>query len=104
MPPNSASNAMFLTTLRTLLVQDFDLDDDGRPETLRLLYGAPGRWLENGAVLEFDRAPTAFGPVSLRAESRLGAGEVRLVLEGPPRRPRTWLLRVPLPAGWKAVR
>ena len=42
LPPNSASNAMFLLTLRGLLVQDWDLDDDGRPETLRLLYGAPG--------------------------------------------------------------
>ena len=31
LPPNSASNATVLTTLRYLLIQDWDLDDDGRP-------------------------------------------------------------------------
>ena len=103
LPPNSASNAMFLSTLRHLLVQDWDLDDDGRPETLRLLYGAPGRWLREGAILEVERAPTMFGPLSLRAESRLAAGEVRLDIDGPPRRPEKWLVRVPLPRGWKVV-
>ena len=103
LPPNSASNAMFLTTLRYLLIQDWDLDDDGRPETLRLLYGAPGRWLRDGAVLEVGRAPTAFGPVSVRVESRLGRGEVTLAVEAPPRRPESWLVRLPLPPGWKVV-
>src|ERR1051325_3200938 len=90
LPPNSASNAMFLVTLRYLLIQDWDLDDDGRPETLRLLFGAPGRWLRDGAVLAVEGAPTAFGTVSFRAESRLGAGEVRLDIVGPPRRPGSW--------------
>jgi hypothetical protein len=103
LPPNSASNAMFLTTLRYLLVQDWDTDDDGRPDTLRLLYGAPRRWLEDGRVLTMERAPTVFGAVSLRAESRLGRGEVAVTVTPPPRRPEHFLLRVPLPAGWKAV-
>jgi hypothetical protein len=103
LPPNSASNAMFLTTLRYLLVQDWDLDDDGRPETLRLLYGAPGRWLRDGAVVEVERAPSAFGALSFRVESRLGEGEVRLDVEAPPRRPSRWLVRPPLPSGWKAT-
>src|SRR5919201_1543007 len=62
LPPNSASNAMFLTTLRYLLIQDWD--DDGRPATLRLLYGAPGRWLQDGSVLKVERAPSLFGEVS----------------------------------------
>jgi hypothetical protein len=101
LPPNSASNAAFLTTLRYLLVQDWDLDDDGRPETLRLLFGVPGRWLRDGAVLTVGGTPTAFGEVSFRAESRLSAGEVRLVITSPPRRPETWLVRVPLPSGWE---
>src|SRR5262249_28062748 len=70
LPPNSASNAMFLTTLRYLLIQDWE-DDDGRPDVLRLLYGAPGRWLKDGAVLRVDGAPTRFGPVAFRVESRL---------------------------------
>src|SRR5204862_6814739 len=34
--------------LRYLLVQDYDLDDDGRPETLRLRFAAPRPWLEDG--------------------------------------------------------
>src|SRR5207249_3014967 len=34
-PPNSAGNGHFLQMLRNLLVQDWDLDDDGKPETLR---------------------------------------------------------------------
>ena len=103
LPPNSASNAAFLTVLRYLLIQDWDLDDDGRPETLRLLYGAPGRWLRDGATLAMERAPTMFGPLSLRVESRLGRGEVRLDLDGPPHRPLTLLVRLPLPPGWRAT-
>ena len=47
-PPNSAGNAHFLSMLRNLLVQDWDLDDDGEPETLRLLFGTSRRWLEDG--------------------------------------------------------
>ncbi len=103
LPPNSASNATLLTTLRYLLIQDWDLDDDGRPETLRLLYGAPGRWLRDGAVLEVARVPTAFGEVSFRAESRLGEGAVLLTIEAPPRAPESWFVRLPLPSGWKAT-
>jgi hypothetical protein len=89
--------------LRYLLVQDWDLNDDGRPETLRLLYGAPGRWLRDGAALKLKRAPTAFGAVSLRAESRLGRGEVLVTVEPPPRRPDKLLLRPALPEGWQLV-
>src|SRR5262249_50887890 len=103
LPPNSASNAMFLTTLRYLLIKDWDLDDDGRPDTLRLLYGAPGRWLKDGAVLKVERAPTMFGEVSLQVDSHLSKGEVRVTLDPPPRRPDRMLVRLPLPAGWKVV-
>jgi hypothetical protein len=103
LPPNSTSNATFLTLLRYLLIQDWDLDDDGRPETLRLLYGAPARWLEAGGVLEVTRAPTMFGPVSFRVESRLSDGELRLEITSPPLRPASFLVRPPLPQGWKTV-
>src|SRR5205814_6953195 len=77
LPPNSASNAMFLTTLRYLLVQDWDLDDDGKPETLRLCDAIPPRWLADGQKLAVEKAPSAFGEVSFSIESRLGGGEVR---------------------------
>jgi hypothetical protein len=103
LPPNSASNAMFLTTLRYLLIQDWDLDDDGKPDTLRLLYGAPGAWFRDGAVVNVERAPTAFGEVSFRVESRLRRGEVLLEMEAPVRRPDTWLVRLPLPPGWRVT-
>jgi hypothetical protein len=103
LPPNSASNATFLTLLRYLLIQDWDLDDDGRPETLRLLYGAPARWLEDGAVLEVAKAPTMFGPVSFRVESRLSEGELRLEITNPPHRPASFLVRPSLPRGWTAA-
>jgi hypothetical protein len=104
LPPNSASNATFLTMLRYLLVQDWDLDDDGHPETLRLLYGIPDRWLNNGSVLEVERAPTAFGPVSFRVESRLNEGRVTLAITPPRRKPASFSIRPPLPAGWKMAR
>jgi hypothetical protein len=103
LPPNSASNAMFLVTLRYLLIQDWDLNDDGRPETLCLLYGAPRRWLKDGARIVVERAPTAFGEVSFEVQSRLSQGEVLLSLASPQRRPEKLLVRLPLPPGWQVT-
>jgi hypothetical protein len=103
LPPNSASNAMFLETLRYLLIQDWDLDDDGQPETLRLLYGAPSRWLADGRTLLVERAPSAFGDISFRIESRLNQGEVLAALEPLARGPARCLLRLPLPEGWRVT-
>lgn len=102
LPPNSASNAMFLTTLRYLLIRDWD-DDEGKPQTLRLLHGAPGRWLKDGAVIQVKRAPTRFGAISFRVESRLSRGNVLMNLETPKHRPARWFVRLPLPPGWKIV-
>ncbi len=100
-PPNSAGNAHFLTMLRHLLVQDFDLDDDGEPETLRLLFGTSRRWLEDGKRLSIERAPTAFGPVSVRAESHLAQGHVTATVDLPSRNPpKKVLLRARVPEGW----
>lgn len=101
LPPNSAANAMFLVTLRYLLVQDWDLDEDGAPDTLRLLYGVPRRWLADGGHIALERAPTQFGEVSLAARSALAAGHVQVRVSLAGRAPRTVLLRAPLPAGWK---
>ena len=100
LPPNSASNAMFLTTLRGLLIQDWDQDDDGKPETLRLLDAIPPRWLKDGAVIMVEKAPTAFGEVSFRVESRLKMGEVIVRLEAPARPVGRWHLRLPSPPGY----
>src|SRR5262249_53062787 len=102
LPPNCTAQASFVWTLRHLLIQDWDLDDDGTPETLRLGFATPGRWLEDGKTIKVERAPTAFGPVSFSLNSNLKKGEVVAELE-PPRRnpPKRLLLRVRLPDGWR---
>ena len=100
-PPNSAANAHFLSMLRYALVQDWDLDDDGRPETLRLLFATPRRWLSDGQSIKVEHAPTAFGCVSVRVQSRLSRGEVITELEMPQHQsPPQTLLRIRVPEGW----
>lgn len=101
-PPNSAANAHFLSLLRHALIQDGDLDGDGQPETLRLGFATPKRWLEDGKMLKVERAPTVFGPVSFTLQSRLQAGEVLAELDLPSRNPPMKThLRVRVPAGWR---
>jgi hypothetical protein len=101
LPPNSTSNAAWLVTLRHLLIQDWDLDADARPDTLRLLFAAPRRWLADGRRMRIENAPTMFGPVSCRVDSQLNAGYVEIRVMPPPRPVKTVLLRAPLPAGWQ---
>jgi len=103
LPPNSASNAHFLWALRYLLVQDWDTSDDGRPDTLRLLFATPRRWLRDGAVVRLRKAPTAFGEVSLEARSALARGEVAVEVQLPGRKPERTLLRLRLPGVWRLV-
>ena len=101
-PPNSAASAHVLSMLRYTLVQDWDLDDDGRPETLRLCFATPRRWLEDGKTIKVERAPSAFGPVSVRLKSRLAEGRVMAEADLPEQnRPGRCLLRVRLPEGWE---
>ncbi len=104
LPPNSAANAHYLSMLRNLLVQDWDLDDDGRPDTLRLLYATPKRWLEDGKTIKVERAPTAFGDVSVTVQSRLSAGEIIADVSMPTRQaPKKALLRIRAPDGWRVT-
>ena len=101
-PPNSAASAHVLSMLRYMLVQDWDLDDDGKPDTLRLAFATPRRWLEPGKTIKVERAPTAFGPVSVKLESHLAEGKVIATVDLPQRNPaRKTLLRARLPEGWK---
>lgn len=103
-PPNSAANGHFLSMLRTMLVQDWDLDDDGRPETLRLLFATPKRWLADGQAIKVERAPTPFGAVSVTVQSKLSAGEVVANVTLPEReKPKQALLRIRVPDGWRVV-
>lgn len=101
-PPNSAANGHFLSMLRHMLVQDSDLDDDGKPETLRLAFATSKRWLEDGKNIKIERAPTAFGEVSFNLQSKLSAGEVIADVILPARnQPQRTLLRARVPDGWK---
>jgi hypothetical protein len=103
-PPNSAGNGHFLAMLRHLLIQELDHDDDGVPETLRLLFATPRPWLQDGQAIRVARAPTAFGPVALSVQSRLAQGEVLADVDLPTRNPaQATLLRLRLPEGWRAV-
>ncbi|MFZ9791462.1 MAG: hypothetical protein ACO3F3_03885 [Gemmataceae bacterium] len=101
-PPNSAANGFFLGMLRNQLVQELDMDDDGKPETLRLAFATSRRWMEDGKSLAVQKAPTAFGEVSFQMESRLKDGKVLVQLDLPEgRTPEKTFLRLRLPEGWK---
>jgi hypothetical protein len=101
LPPNSTANASFLIQLRNLLLQDWDLNDDGRPDTLRLLYATPRRWLEAGKQIVVSNAPTAFGPVSMRVDAH--EEEITAELWLPERHPAKMLIRFRAPDGFKTV-
>ncbi len=104
LPPVSTAQAYWLWMLRYLLVQDWDLDDDGTPETLRLAFATPKAWLEDGKTISAKRLPTAFGPVSLTLKSHLAQGEVLAELELPSRNPaKVVKLRACVPDSWKVT-
>lgn len=103
LPPNCSGNALFLWMLRCMLVQDWDADDDGKPDTLRLAFATPRAWLGDGKTIRLEGAPTAFGPVSFCIESKLSQGEVLADVTLPPRPAKKILLRVRVPDGWKVV-
>ena len=104
LPPNSTANAFFLWTLRGLLVQDIDSNDDCAPDTLRLMFATPKRWLENGKAIRLLHAPTSFGDVSVIMTSRLARNEVVATVTLPERNPIEHVyLRARVPDGWKAI-
>lgn len=101
LPPNSTANSSFLQQLRCLLVQDWDMDADGRADTLRLLFATPRAWLEDGKTIRVQNAPTAFGPVSINAHSELANGKVTVDLDLPTSTPAETLLKLRLPRGYR---
>jgi hypothetical protein len=101
LPPNSTANASFLLQLRYLLVQDYDTDDDGWADTLRLCFATPRRWLEDGKEIIVERAPTRFGEVSLHIKSDLKHNRVTSDIDLPARAPTHILLRLRLPGDAK---
>jgi hypothetical protein len=102
LPPNSASNAAFLETLRLMLVHETS-DARGEPNGLQLAYSTPRAWLEPGARIAVDQAPTSFGPVSFSILAGDGSAHVRI---DAPRRStaRRLTLRLRLPHGLRIAR
>jgi hypothetical protein len=48
-----------------------------------------------------ENAPTAFGPVAIRARSKVNDGFVEVHVTPPDRPLKSMLLRAPLPEGWR---
>ena len=96
LPPNGASNAAFLETLRALLVHE-TRDARGAPRGLELAFATPRPWLRPGKRIAVRRAATSFGPLSYSLER--GAEAVRATVEVPARLPATLKLRLRLPRG-----
>ena len=91
LPPNGASNAAFLETLRLMLVHE-------TPTGLQLAYATPRAWLGAGKRIAVASAPTSFGPLSYSLAATAGA--VSAAVDVPERTPpRALSLRLRLPRG-----
>jgi len=101
LPPNSTANASFLLQLRNLLVQDWDMNDDGTPDTLRLLFATPRAWMADGKEIDITNAPTAFGRVSFNVKSNIQDGVIVANITLPSRsKPKQTLIRFRVPEGF----
>jgi hypothetical protein len=101
LPPNGASNATFLGTLRLLLVNE-TLDSSGAPGALELAHATPRAWLEPGKRIAVRAAPTSFGPLSYSL--RATATAIHASIDVPVRAPRALRLRLRLPQGSRVTR
>jgi len=73
---------------RNMLIQE---RDDG---TLWLFAATPRKWLEDGNTIEIERAPTYFGKLSARLESRADGGKITADVRLPgPLRPKALVVR-----------
>jgi hypothetical protein len=97
LPPNGASNASFLETLRLLLVHE-TRDRTAAPRGLELAYATSRAWLEPGKTIAVRKMPTSFGPISFAMTSYVKTVRVSIDLSRLERRP-TISLRLRLPSG-----
>jgi len=89
--PHMHSGSRVLALLRiALLLEDGD--------TLHLLAGTPRGWLEAGKTIEVRNAPSLFGQVGFRCESRPSGNEIAVTIEPPARKPARVVLHVRPPA------
>lgn len=98
-PHKTHEEGWFLMQTRWMLYME-----DG--DTLRLLPGIPRRWLEDGQSIELEGVATYFGPLTLRAESRLSEGTIRarIVCCDTDKRPSRIVIRLPHPQGLHPTR
>jgi hypothetical protein len=97
LPPNGASNAAFLTTLRMMLVHE-RTDSKGDPVGLELAFATPRTWLKPGRRIVVSGAPTSFGSVSFALDAFESSVRARVTV--PERGPLQRLkLRLRLPRG-----
>jgi hypothetical protein len=97
LPPNGASNAAFIETVRLTLVHE-TTGADGAPSGLELAYATPRGWLRQGRRIAVRALPTSFGPISFSLDA--DAGTVRASVDVPTRAtPLTLRLRLRLPEG-----
>jgi hypothetical protein len=100
LPPNGASNATFLGTLRLLLVHETH-DRSGAASGLELAHSTPRAWLEPGKRISVQGAPTSFGPLSYSIRATEHA--IHASIEPPARAPRELRLRLRLPRGTRVT-
>ncbi len=96
--PCSANNTAFLLALRLMLIRESFDDATGEPNGLYLAHATPRGWLEHGQTIEVRDAPTCFGPLSYRIESKLRANKIQVTLTLPERNPASVVrlrLRIP---------
>jgi hypothetical protein len=89
----SASGRILMMIRKTLLME--------AGGTLRLLAGAPRRWLEDGKRIEVANAPAYFGGLSMSVRSEADRRRIRVRLDLTRTRPdrlRSIVLRVPHPS------
>jgi hypothetical protein len=97
LPPNGASNAAFLATLRMMLVHE-RRDRNGDPVGLELAFATPRTWLRPGRRIVVRNAPTSFGPVAYTLEA--SGSSIQASVTVPERTPpRRLELRLRLPPG-----
>ena len=89
LPPNAASNAAFLETLRLMLVHE-------TPAGLELAYSTPRGWLLPGKRIAVSRVPTSFGTLAYSLSASAGAIHATVDV---PERARRLTLRLRLPRG-----
>lgn len=89
--------AWFLMQTRWMLYME-------EKDNLKVFPGIPREWMENGKSIELKDASSYFGPISVRAESKLDQGYIHVqIICDTDRRPAAVEIRLPHPEGKPAV-